>query len=170
MLIGGIVLLTVLVCFAIASPARSRLKLAGAGLCFVMLCEMTLSFGLGINKVGVSSRNGYPQSNADVQQLLTYARENDGDLFWRTETTQTQILNDGALNGYHGVTVFNSSTNVNFNRFSGSLGLASWPVSNRYAYYENTPFANAMLDVKYLLDRSGSCFDTSYNELVLRAG
>ncbi len=169
-LVGGIVLLTVLVCFAIASPARSRQKLAGVGLCFVMLCEMTLSFGLGVNKVGVSSRDGYPQSNADVQQLLTYARENDSELFWRTETTQTQTLNDGALNGYHGVTVFNSSTNVNFNRFSGSLGLASWPGSNRYAYYENTPFANAMLDVKYLLDRSGNYFDTSYNELVLRAG
>lgn len=168
--IGGIVLLGFAVCVLLASPARSRMRLAGGLLCAILLCEMTLSFGLGVNKVGVSSRSGYPQSNADVQQLLTYARENDSELFWRTEVTQTQTLNDGALNGYHGVSVFNSSTNVNFNRFNGSLGLASWPGSNRYAYYEGTPFANMMLGIKYLLDRSGNYLGTSYHELVLRSG
>ena len=168
--IGGIVLLGTVVCLLIASPARSRQKLAGAGLSIILLCEMTLSFALGVNKVGVSTRSGYPQDDADVQMLLTYAEENDSELFWRTEATQTQTLNDGALNGYHGVTVFNSSTNVNFNRFSGSLGLASWPGSNRYAYYEGTPFANMMMGIKYLLDRDGNHFNTSYNELVLRSG
>mgnify|MGYP004648238459 CR=1 FL=1 len=169
-LVGGVILLAALVCFAVASPARSRQKLAGVGLSVILLCEMTLSFALGVAKVGVSGRTGYPQNNADVQQLLTFMRENDSELFYRTEVTQTQTLNDGALNGYHGVTVFNSSTNVNFNRFSGSLGLASWPGSNRYAYYENTPFANTMLGLKYLLDRTGSQHDASYNELVLRTG
>lgn len=166
---GGVLVLT-LVCLCAAAPGRARQRLAGIGLSAILLCEMTLSFALGVGKVGVSSRTGYPQDNDDVQQLLTYLRENDSELFYRTETTQTQTLNDGALNGYHGVTVFNSSTNVNFNRFSGSLGLASWPGSNRYAYYENTPFANLMMNIKYLLDRSGSHRNRSYNELVLASG
>ena len=97
------------------------------------------------------------------------ARE-EGELFWRTEMTTTQTLNDGALNGYHGVTIFNSSANVRFNRFSRSLGLASWPASNRYAYYESTPFSNLMCGIKYLIDRDGKQLDRSVNTLAAASG
>ena len=97
------------------------------------------------------------------------ARE-EGELFWLTEMTTTQTLNDGALNGYHGVTIFNSSANVRFNRFSRSLGLASWPASNRYAYYESTPFSNLMCGIKYLIDRDGKQLDRNVNTLAAASG
>lgn len=143
-----------------------------AALCLMILLtsEAVLSFGMGVRKVGVTKRSTYPKENANVQALLDYLDENDDSIFYRTEVTNTQTLNDAALNSYHGVSIFTSSANVNFNRFSRAFGLSSWPGSNRYAFYETTPFAHTMLGVKYLLDRDGEHRNTSYNTSVANAG
>ncbi len=146
-----------------------RVNYARIFLCFVILCEMILSCSLGVKKVGTSSHNGYPKEGEYVQALLEYADDIDHDLYYRTEVTNTQTLNDGALNNYYGLSVFNSSANVNFNRFSRALGFAAWPESNRYAYYEGSPFANTLAGLKYILDRDGDHL-TSHNSFVAASG
>ncbi len=151
---------------------RNRAKqyrLSTLFLCFILLCEMILSYALGVDKVGTSSHSGYPTDKEHVSALLDYTAKNDSELYYRTEVTDTQTLNDGALNGYHGLTAFNSSANVNFNRFTRALGYASWPGSNRTAYYENAPFSNALSGLKYLIERNGIHF-SSHNTLVARSG
>lgn len=156
---AAVVLVGMLIFFVLhgqrARVRRPRVRYARIFLCVLILCEMVLSFSLGLDRIGTTSRNTYPEKNTQVQALLDYAEENDNDLFYRTEMTDTQTLNDGALNGYYGLSVFNSSANVNFNRFSRALGFASWPGSNRYAYYEGSPFANTLAGLKYLIDRDG---------------
>ncbi len=151
------------------SGRNEHVSYARIFLCFIILCEMVLSYSLGISKVGTSSHNGYPKDNTFVQALLEYADENDDDLYYRTEVTNTQTLNDGALNNYYGLSVFNSSANVNFNRFSRALGFASWPESNRYAYYEGSPFGNTFAGLKYLIDREGDHL-SSANTYVASSG
>ena len=42
--------------------------------------------------------------------------------FFRTEVTHNQTLNDGALNGYNGVSAFTSSANVKVTEFMQTLG------------------------------------------------
>ncbi len=146
-----------------------RVNYARVFLCFLILCEMILSFYLGLNKVGTSSHSGYPKNDQYVQALLDYAAEIDTDLYYRTEVNNTQTLNDGALNNYYGLSVFNSSANVNFNRFSRALGFASWPESNRYAYYEGSPFGNTFAGLKYIIDRD-NFHVSSYNSFVAASG
>ena len=151
---------------------RNRAKqyrLATVFLCFILLCEMILSFALGVDKVGTSSHSGYPTDKKHVAALMNYLEENDSELYYRTEVTDTQTLNDGALNGYNGLTAFNSSANVNFNRFTRALGYAAWPGSNRTAYYENSPFTNVFSGLKYLIDRNGLHL-SSHNTKVAQSG
>ncbi len=169
----GMVLAGMLLYFILYSRKGKRRTLATLLLLAIFVCEAVLSFACGVNKVGVTTRTAYPKEAANVQALLEYAEERDqqsGTLFSRTEVTNTQSLNDGALNGYYGVSIFTSSANVNFNRFSRALGLSAWPGSNRYAYYEGTPFANMMLGIRYLIDRDGQHRNRSYNKLLASAG
>ncbi len=138
------------------SQRTSRVQYARIFLCFIILCEMILSYSLGVSKVGTSSHNNYPKERDSIRSLMDYVEEIDDDVYYRMEATNTQTLNDGALNNYYGLTVFNSSANVNFNRFSRALGFASWPESNRYAYYEGSPLGNTFAGLKYLIDRDGN--------------
>lgn len=141
-------------------------------LCLIIACEMGVSLSKGVDTVGLTTqynKNGdviYPRKNAEVQALLNYIEQEDGDLFYRTEFSATQTLNDAALNGFYGVSIFNSSANANFNRLSRSLGLSSWVGSNRYVYYESSPFTNTMCGIKYLLDRTDGYRNTYYNTLI----
>lgn len=167
---GGVVLLCAVVFFLVYAQEKHRKALACGFLCLVITCEMVVCFSRGLDAIGFTTRSIYPTDNENVQALLQYAEQDEDDLFYRTETTATQTLNDGALNGYHGVTVFNSSANVSFNRFSRSLGLSSWVASNRYSYSESSPFTNLMCGIRYLLDRTGDHRNTDYNTLVADAG
>ncbi len=45
--------------------------------------------------------------------MIRYMKEREQYTpFYRAETTHSQTLNDGALNGYHGISTFTSSANV----------------------------------------------------------
>lgn len=171
--LSALVFAAMLVYFLLYSCRGRHRVIATTLLLAVFICEAVVCFACGVEKVGVTTRSGYPKEGASVQALLEYADTLDaqsGELFTRTEVTNTNTLNDDALNGYHGVSIFTSSANVNFNRFSRALGLSSWPGSNRYAYLEGTPFANMMLGIKYLLDRDNQHLNCSYNTLLASAG
>lgn len=165
---SGLVLagmIAVLLVYKKSSPLRKTVSLCI--LAFFITCEMILSMAVGTIAVGTTVRSSYPKQDRAVQELLALAEEREaGNPFWRTEMTVMQTLNDGALNGFNGVTIFTSSANVNFNRFSRSLGLSSWAGSNRYSYSEGTPFTNLMCGIKYLLDRDGKHYNTDYNTLI----
>ena len=141
-------------------------RIAVIGLCCIITCEMTLCWGLAVRKIGYTSRDQYPWKGEYIEALLDYTEETDDELFYRTELTYPHTLNDSALNDYRGVSIFTSSANVNFNRFGRSLGLSSWPGSNRFSYYEAMPFTNTLCGIKYLIDRTGGHYNTDYNLLV----
>ena len=87
------------------------------------------------------------------------------NLFFRAETTHSQTLNDGALNGYNGVTAFTSSANVRTTEFVQALGFSAKNTYNRYLFEESSPVANLFLGLKYMIERDGkdkqsSCFRT----------
>ena len=138
-------------------------------LCLTIALEMSLSLALGAANIGATVRSTYPKEGDSVEKLLklaeTLERER-GNLFWRAETDDTYTLNEGALLGYHGVSTFTSSANAIFNRFSGSLGFASWPSSNRYAYIESSPFTNTLCGIRYLFDRSGTRGEQPFYRIV----
>ena len=172
-LIAGIVVLAGMIAFFLIYGERKwRRTVSLLLLAAIISSEMILCFSFGVDKVSFTSRSSYPKDGEAVQVLLEKAKELEKGKteFWRTETTNTNTLNDGALNNYNGVTIFTSSANANFNRFSRSLGTSSWPGSNRFLYYESSPFVNAMCGIKYLLDRDGQYRDTQYNTLIATEG
>ncbi len=152
---------------------KNRKAFAAGSLFFIFLCEMILCLCFGIDAVGLTSQYdasgnlSYPKKGKNVEALVQYLdNKPDDPLFYRTEMTGTQTLNDAALNNYNGVSIFNSSANANFNRLSRSLGLASWVGSNRFIYYESSPFTNTLCGIRYLIDRSGNHYNTDYNALL----
>lgn len=169
--ISTVVILSMLTILLLHDKQRSRKRVAAFGLFLLVSCEMVLCFGMSVAQIGRTTRSIYPKEAPYVQALLNYAREQEGEnAFYRTEVTATQTLNDAALNNYKGVSIFTSSANVNFNRYVRALGVSSWPGSNRYCYYESSPFSNTMLGLKYLIDRDGNHLNTDYNLCVASSG
>ena len=153
--------------FLIYGKSRARRVTASAILFAVIAAEAASCFAFGVKQADYTLKTDYPMDGAAVERLVekTEEVENENN-FWRTEATVTQSRNDGALNGYNGVSIFTSSANANFNRFSPALGLSSLPVYNWYVYYESSPFSNVMCGIKYLLDREGQYLDPQDNTLI----
>lgn len=163
--LNAAVLLGMIGFFLLRGTTQKRRMLSNLLLVSVVICEMLVCLGSGIGKIGFTSRDDYPKAATGVQALLEYADTHSNDVFHRTEVSATQTLNDGALNNYYGASIFTSSANVNFTRFSRSLGFSSWPGSNRTSYYEGSPFTNTMCGIRYILDRDGKHLDPRFNTL-----
>ena len=96
----------------------------------------------------------YPSGTTDTAAVVNYMEGNDKELFYRTETTYTQILNDSALIGYNGITTFTSSANAKISTYMRLLGYGAMENWNRYAYEDSSPLNNMFLNVKYLIERN----------------
>jgi len=111
------------------------------------------SFGLYFP--GTSVKN-YPKGLEASASMIRYMHEREEDtLFYRAETTHSQTLNDGALNGYNGVSAFTSSANVKTTEFMKALGYGAKNTYNRYCFEESSPVANLFLNLKYMIERDG---------------
>lgn len=170
LLISVAVIAVVCVCMLLHRAGGRRRMVGKCVLSLTIALEMSLSFALGAANIGATVRSYYPKEGDSVGRLLEIAEQREfdrGNLFWRAETNDTYTLNEGALLGYRGISTFSSSANVNFNRFCGSLGLASWVGSNRFSYFESSPFTNLLCGVKYILDRSDTAReDSAFYEIV----
>lgn len=141
-------------------------------LCIVVIGELCATGIIGVGTVSTTTTSDYPRESKNVQRIVSHIdrwSEDDPDIF-RTEVTSTQTLNDGALNSYNGVSVFNSMANVNITRFVEYFGCGGWPAGNRYTYYESSPVTNNILNLKYLIARDGVCRNTAYMKEVDTSG
>ncbi len=130
------------------------------GVMGVELAANLLCFGLYFT--GTSVKN-YPKGTGHTASVIRYMKEREGSsLFYRAETTHSQTLNDGALNGYNGVTAFTSSANVKTTVFMKNLGFSAKNTYNRYLYEEASPVANLFLGLKYMIERDGKDKTSSF--------
>ena len=130
------------------------------GVMGVELIANLVCFGLYFPGTGVSN---YPKGTTYTESVIRYMHEREEDnLFFRAETTHSQTLNDGALNGYNGVSAFTSSANVKTTLFMQALGYGAKNTYNRYLFEESSPVANLFLGLKYMLDRDGKDKTSAY--------
>ena len=112
---------------------RSRvlvLTVAGIEVIANLIC-----FGLYFPGTAVSD---YPRGKEKTASVIRYMKEREENtLFYRAETTHSQTLNDGALNGYNGVSAFTSSANVKTTLFMQALGYGAKNTYNRYCFEES---------------------------------
>ncbi len=127
-----------------------------------------LNFGLRFPATAVSN---YPMGTQDTQNVISYMKDVERDnLFYRAEATNSQTLNDGALNGYNGISTFTSSANVRVTEYMRALGYGAKNTYNRYCYEESSPVSNLFLGIKYMIDRDGNVADNNYFNTAYSSG
>ena len=112
----------------------------------------------------------YPRGTSYTASMIRYMKEREDEPFYRTEVTHTQTLNDGALNGYYGISTFTSSANVKATQFAKALGCSAKNTYNRYCYEECSPVSNLFLNLKYLIERKGQVEENPYLEEIHHYG
>ena len=150
---------------------RERRSLCSAMLLGVIAMELILNVvNFGFHFSG-SSVSNYPMGTKYTQSILRYMEEREADaLFYRTEVTHAQTLNDGALNGYRGISAFTSSANVKVTEFMKTLGYGAKDTYNRYCYEESSPVSNLFLNIKYMIERQGQVEENPYFDQVHQYG
>lgn len=152
-------------------PKHNHSAMAAYALVFVVVLELgmnVLNFGLRFPATAVSN---YPMGTKDTKAVLEYMRDQEsGNLFYRTETTHSQTLNDGALNGYNGISTFTSSANVKVTKFMQALGYGAKNTYNRYCYEESSPVSDLFLAIKYRLERNGNVIDNQFYPIAFSSG
>lgn len=131
-------------------------------LAVVIIAESGSTAYIGVKTTTVTSTNDYPRggkSTADVISYMDSLEENTPEL-WRAEMTNTQTLNDAALNGYNGLSMFNSMANEDMTVFFQNFGMMGWQSGNRYTYAESSPVTNTFMNLKYLISRDGTYKNT----------
>ncbi len=129
----------------------------------IMLMELALNLvNFGVNFSGTLVSD-YPRGTVYSESMIRYMKDREKDNpFYRAETTHSQTLNDGALNGYNGVSTFTSSANVSVTRFMKALGYGAKDTYNRYCFEESSPVANLFLNLKYMLERQDRVEENPY--------
>lgn len=127
-------------------------------LAVVVIGESGATAYIGVKTTTVTTTVDYPRGEDLTAELIqqmdnleAYTPE-----MWRAEMTSTQTLNDGSLNYYNGISMFNSMANVDMTRFAENFGMMGWKSGNRYTYAESSPVTNMFMNLKYLISRDGS--------------
>ena len=138
------------------------------GIFCLELAFSILNFGV---KFSFTYNSNYPKGTEDTATVLEFLNERERNTpFYRTETTHSQTLNDGALNGYNGVSTFTSSANVRVTEFMRALGYGAKNTYNRYCFEESSPVANLFLGLKYMIERDGDVEENRYFDEIFASG
>ena len=151
---------------------RRRRADAKAVLALVLAVELICSLVNFGCRFSFTATANYPKDTKYSASMIRYMvndREDD-TLFFRAETTHSQTLNDGALNGYNGISAFTSSANVKTTVFMQALGYGARNTYNRYCYEEASPVSNLFLGIKYMIDRDGKDKQSAYFDYVHHYG
>lgn len=145
-----------------------RRKNYSAAIAVTMVVELVLYTALFFSGFSIADYD-YPLKEDAAAALFQKIDEMDdgSSLFYRTEVTRSQTLNDGALNGYNGISTFTSSANVATTEFMQCLGAAAYNSWNRYCYEESSPVSNLFLNLKYLVERDYATDGNAYFDVVL---
>ena len=137
-------------------------KIMVIALLVVTVAQSGVTAYLGVNRTTVTGTYEYPRGGENMVNIVDTmnAREADTKELWRAETATTQTLIDGALNHYHGLSMFNSMANENMTRFYENFGMMGWKSGNRYTYAESSPVTNMFMNLKYIIARSGKVNNT----------
>ena len=164
------VALAVIVILSLAHFKIMPKRVMAALLCLVVLGEVGVSSLIAVKTVEYSSVKGYTKHSADVSAVLGRVNDTAENEFFRTEKAYMLTHNDGALNGYNGVSTFSSMVNVNTSKYATYLGAGGTKSGNIFSYYESSPVTNLIFNLKYLIDVDGKIRNTDYLTEVAKSG
>ena len=138
----------------------------------VVIAESGATAYIGVKTTTVTGTYEYPRGGENSANVIEYMNnaEDETTEMWRAEMTSTQTLNDAALNGYRGLSMFNSMANEDMTILFENMGLMGWQSGNRYTYAESSPIANTFFNLKYLISRDSAYKNTYDLENVYKSG
>ncbi len=141
-------------------------------LLILAMVEGLFSAAGGVKTVGVTDAKSYPLGGQDTLNCVKKVNnlEQDNIDLPRTEVNKYHSLNDNALIGADGISMFNSMVNKSITTYMEKFGICGWEASNRYTYQESSPFTNLMLNVKYLITPYGAYLDTAHMDQIYQSG
>ena len=150
---------------------RRRRSLSATVLLVILALELVLNLvNFGVRFTGTTVTD-YPRGTTYSESIIKYMHQREEDnLFFRAETTHSQTLNDGALNGYNGISTFTSSANVKVTEFMKALGYGAKDTYNRYCFEESSPVSNLFLNLKYMIERQDKVESNFYFDEVHQYG
>ncbi|MBR0446242.1 MAG: YfhO family protein [Oscillospiraceae bacterium] len=145
------------------SGRKLRRAIGTLGLIAVISLELLYNIFCFASDVTVQNLASYPRGGENSAKMIQYAKDQeDENSFYRMEVAQHQTYNDGALNGFYGITTFSSAANVDVTNYLRAMGLSGYKTYNRIAYYETSPVSNLFLNVKYILERQNYVENNPY--------
>lgn len=139
----------------------------------IIIAESGATAYIGVKTTTVTTTNDYPRGGENTAEVVEYMNETleaDTPELWRAEMTSTQTLNDASLNGYNGLSMFNSMANESMTILFQNMGLMGWQSGNRYTYAESSPVANMFMNLKYIIARDGVYRNTYDTQAVHQSG
>lgn len=157
-LLAGCVYAFLLLCLKWQKTKRT----VAAVVATLVLCGATELFYNGSNLVAGLDRQfhykteaSYTDFLAQVQPLISAAKEDANGAFFRMEKDFERSKNDALGLGYNGITHYSSAYSRTVNSFLKSLGMSQayfWD-----SYYGATPLTDALFSVRYLMMRGEVC-------------
>ena len=129
--------------------AMSMLAVVSAELTYNAQCE----FADIHHEVAYSTRKSYRQYVESGRELVEKVYESD-PTFYRSEKTYTRTVNDNAGFKLRGLAHSSSVMNAKILKFIETMGYSSSSYFSRYD--GNTPLADSVLGIKYVLDKGDS--------------
>ena len=170
------IILLIVAVIMLASRWNANHAVLKTVLCSVLvltaLFEGIFSAVTGVRTVSVTDASSYPLGTTSTLACADYIREQEEDNIdlARAEVTRYHSLNDDALIGINGVSMFNSMVNMPITNYMEKFGICGWIASNRYTYMQSSPFTDLMLNIKYLIDPYyGKYIDKAHYDLVYTA-
>ena len=117
----------------------------------LIVAEMCLEASIGVESVGTTDHNNYPDKEAAVEELIDYAYEQNGDEFFRLDMEYYSTKNDGMIYGYNGIGQFSSTSYKNVIDFTSRFGMVSKRSS--YQYLLTSPVTSMYSGIKYVISR-----------------
>lgn len=166
----GSILITFLLLMWILMRTLDVVPKNALAVALVVICiaEGFCSVYFGTQKIGTTPMYCYPlgaQDTLNVVEKIDELEENNNELA-RAEVNKTYTLNDNALIGANGITMFSSMANSNVTGYMTSIGLAGKVSSSRFAFLESSPVTNMFLNLKYIVSVNGLHLDKTHNSEV----
>lgn len=86
----------------------------------------------------------------DINNSINKIKEDEKELFYRTEKNNILTFNDGAWYDYYGQTTFSSMAYNSLAELNNNLGQPGNYI-NSYYYKQNTPIYDLMFNIKYII-------------------
>ncbi|MBR2715001.1 MAG: YfhO family protein, partial [Ruminococcus sp.] len=173
-IVMGTIFITVLIIawlimYCVKTVPKQTLALA---LFIICLAEATCTAYIGVKTVTTTTSTSYPLGGADTKRIVNFIDrvEKDNEDLFHTEVTDYHTLNDNALIGINGISIFSSVSNCDVSAYMERFGICGWVGSNRYTYQESSPFTNLFLNMKYLIAPDGVFLDKTHLKLKQQYG